>query len=471
MSERDFVKEKNTLWFRIKELDKAAEGRVMTAEEKTNFEAAHADLQGLIEQENRATQVGTLAGHMARTAKPELTAAIRAGAGADAIDDKEVRGAVQRMHQKAGQGKLTQDDVDRFYRDHSEYNEVRARFNEYLREGTIGGVPQTRALQADADTAGGFTVPLQVFVNQIIQQVHDDLYLYGKSSNFTVDRAESLGAPVLSNQLGLPSWGTELSVGTADTTLAFTKRELRPHPIVGEILVSKKLLRQSGIDVEALVRDQIAYKIGVRLEQALQNGQGVNQPLGFFSTDVQNPVTTGTDVTAATSGNISSTAADDLISLKYQLKSQYWNNAVFIINRLLAVQVRQLKDANGQFIWVPGGGFSNALVSGNEPVRDTLLGAPVLMSEYTPISAAVGTASTAQVTAITGNTTGTPWTGYVAAYFDPKFIWTAQALSINIQHLVELKAETNQDAFIYRMEVDGMPVLGEAFARYRLKGY
>jgi hypothetical protein len=36
-----------------------------------------------------------------------------------------------------------------------------------------------------------------------------------------------------------------------------------------------------------------------------------------------------------------------------------------------------------------------------------------------------------------------------------------------VQRLVELYAETNQVGFIGRAEVDGMPVLAEAFARLK----
>jgi len=42
------------------------------------------------------------------------------------------------------------------------------------------------------------------------------------------------------------------------------------------------------------------------------------------------------------------------------------------------------------------------------------------------------------------------------------------ALNISIQVLTELYAETNQTGFIGRYELDGMPVLEEAFARLKL---
>jgi len=39
---------------------------------------------------------------------------------------------------------------------------------------------------------------------------------------------------------------------------------------------------------------------------------------------------------------------------------------------------------------------------------------------------------------------------------------------MRIQVLTELYAETNQNGYIGRMEVDGMPVLEEAFVRVKM---
>lgn len=441
---RDLQDQRNRAWERAKEINEAAAGRQFSAEEKANWDAANADIDKYGELIERDFKVGTLGDYLKNSATPAVTEAIR--------------GAV---------------DPDRETRDSREKREAtkeeRALWHEYLRDGTIRGVPQMRALQSDADSAGGFTVPLQNFQSQIIQQVHDNVYIYAQSNNFTVDRAESLGVPVLSAQLGIPTWGTELAVGTADSAMQFGKRELRPHPLAGNILVSKKLLRQSGIDVEALVRDQIAYKTGVAIEQALLNGFGANGPLGIFSTGTNQVISTGTDVTASSSNTCAGCTdlADNFISMKYSLKQQYWNRAVWVINRQHAVYLRQLKDQNGQYLFTPG--YNSALQSGSE-VTDGFLGRPLLMSEYAPLSSGVG-GSSAQSPSVTGNSTGTLISGYTAAFFDPSQIWTAQALSLSIQHLVELKAETNQDEFIYRMEMDGMPVLAEAFSRLRLKGF
>jgi HK97 family phage major capsid protein len=51
---------------------------------------------------------------------------------------------------------------------------------------------------------------------------------------------------------------------------------------------------------------------------------------------------------------------------------------------------------------------------------------------------------------------------------DFSFYWIADAMTMEMQRLVELYATTNQIGLIGRLESDGMPVLGEAFVRVKL---
>jgi HK97 family phage major capsid protein len=57
---------------------------------------------------------------------------------------------------------------------------------------------------------------------------------------------------------------------------------------------------------------------------------------------------------------------------------------------------------------------------------------------------------------------------YVGILGDFSYYWIADALDMQVQRLVELYAATNQVGFIARREVDGMPVLEEAFVRVKL---
>ena len=57
---------------------------------------------------------------------------------------------------------------------------------------------------------------------------------------------------------------------------------------------------------------------------------------------------------------------------------------------------------------------------------------------------------------------------FVGILADFSQIWIADALSMQVQRLNELYAETNQVGFIGRLETDGAPVLEEAFVRVKL---
>ena len=78
-------------------------------------------------------------------------------------------------------------------------------------------------------------------------------------------------------------WTSELATGSADTTTAFGKRTWKPNPIAKRVLISNKLLRTSPIDVEAYMRDRLAYKFGITQEKAFLTGDGVAKPLGVFT--------------------------------------------------------------------------------------------------------------------------------------------------------------------------------------------
>lgn len=310
-----------------------------------------------------------------------------------------------------------------------------------LRGGTrvLSGA-ELKALRADVDPSGGYLVAPQQVVNQLIKAVDDAVLIRALATVYPLERSESLGVPVLDTDLSDPDWTSELQTGSEDSVDPFGKRELKPAPLAKRIKVSKKLLRQSTVNVDNLVRDRLAYKFGIAQEKAYMTGTGVNQPLGVFTASSLG-ISTARDNTAA---NAASVVGDDFINTKFLLKGQYWNKAQWILNRSVLKAARKLKDSQNNYIWSPGLGPGGGL-TGNLPA--TLVDSPYLMSEYAP-----GTITTGLYTGIIG---------------DFSFYWIAEALNLEIQVVMELYAETNQVGYIGRLEVDGMPVLEEAFARLK----
>jgi HK97 family phage major capsid protein len=335
---------------------------------------------------------------------------------------------------------------DRVRRSTREYRRV---FGDYIVEGNAALMTTRaqRAIQADADIVGGFLVAPQEFHADLIKFVDNLLWIRQFATKHTVKAAQSLGAPSLDVDISDADWTSELNTGNEDTAMAFGKRELNPHPLAKRIKVSNKLLRMASVTggysadgsvkgggAEGLVRARLAYKFAVTEEKGFMTGSGAQQPLGLFTASSRG-ISTGRDVNT---GSATGFTADGLIAAKYNQKAQYWSRLRWLFHRSALQLIRQLKDGNGQYLWVPGGFGGEA---------DKLLDCPVMMSEYAPATFTTGQ--------------------YVGLLGDFSFYWIADSETIQIQRLMELYAASNQTGFIARMELDGMPVLEEAFTRLK----
>lgn len=391
-------------------LDKAdAEKRSLSAEEDGKYK----------EHFGRSEELRTQIEREEKMAEVERDIAAEALRNKDAGKDAEKRGEQQTEQRGA--------------RDSDEY---RSAFRKYL----AGGVQaltegEHRALQADSDTAGGFTVAPQQWVDQLIKGVDDMVHIRAKATKFRLPTSASMGAPKLTADPADADWTAEILTGSADSSMAFGKRELNPHPLAKRIKISNKLLRMNS-KMEALVMARLAYKFGISQEKAFLTGSGSNQPLGVFTAST-NGISTGRDVSTGNTGT--SPTFDGLISAKYALKGQYWGSAEWMFHRDVLAVVAKLKDGEGQYIW-------RESVRAGEP--DRILNLPVAMSEHAPATLTSGL--------------------YVGILGDFSHYWIADALDMQVQRLMELYAESNETGFIGRLETDAMPVLEEAFVRVKL---
>lgn len=293
-----------------------------------------------------------------------------------------------------------------------------------------------RALSAQTDTEGGYLVAPEQFVNSLIKFVDDAVFIRRLATTYSVPNAVSLGAPELTADPADADWTTELQTGSEDSAMTFGKRSIYPQPLAKRIKVSAKLLQVAQMPVEQLVRDRLGYKFGVTEEKAFMTGTGDKQPLGLFTAS-SNGISTGRDV--STGNTTTSISFDGLMEAMYAVKAQYMANGQWIFHRDGLKQIRKLKDGEGQYLWQPS-------TQAGQP--DTLLGRPFNMSEFAP-----NTFTTGQ---------------YVGMFGDFSHYWIVDALNMQMQRLVELYAESNQVGFIARRELDGAPVLEEAFARVTL---
>lgn len=312
-------------------------------------------------------------------------------------------------------------------RDTDEYVQ---QFSSYMNTGRIQA-----SLSQGTDADGGYLVP-EKFVAQLIKTVDDLVFIRKKATVLPVRKADSLGIPTLEADPADADWTTELATGSEDSTMEFGKRTLTPNPVAKRIKVSKTLLRNSAIPVDALVRQRLAYKFAITQEKAFMTGDGSGKPLGVFTASASG-IPTGRDI--STGNTTTAITFDGLKSAKFALKAPYRAKASWVFHRDAVLAVSKLKDGDGNYLWQP----SNIV---GEP--DRLLNIPFDESEYAPNTFTTGL--------------------YVGILGDFSNYWIADALSMTLQVLTELYAETNQNGYIGRLECDAQPVLGEAFARVTL---
>jgi HK97 family phage major capsid protein len=391
-------------------LDKAdAEKREMTSEEKgqwdahMNDERKYADQIGVLERQIQAEA------ELGQIAEPGTDTRSDPTGGADDPAKKEAR--------------------------------IASIFGRYIRGGLQSLAPadiqELRGLSADKDTEGGFLVaPLQ-WVDSLLKDVDNLVVIRGLATKHRVATAQALGVPTLDVDVSDAEWTSELATG-GETDMKCGKRELHPHPLAKRVKASNKLLRMTG-QPEALVRSRLAYKFAVSEEKAFMTGDGAKKPLGLF-TPSNDGIPTSRDVNT---GSATGFKFEGLIDAKYSLKAQHMRNARWLFHRDAIKILAKIRDESdgpgtGPFIWQP---------AVREGVPDMLLGHGVLNCEYAPNTFTNGL--------------------YSGMFADFSWYWIADALDMQVQRLVELYAETNQVGFIGRAEVDGMPVLAEAFARLK----
>lgn len=194
------------------------------------------------------------------------------------------------------------------------------------------------------NTEGGHTVPTDL--GSLIGVLRPRLAL------------ETLGATMLTGLTGnldLPrqtsatsaAWEGEQTAAD-ETSMAFDKVSLSPKRLAAFIEVSKKLMMQSSLSVESLVRQDLALAIANALESAALNGAtGGNNPVGILQTSGIGSVAVGTNGGAPTWAH--------MISLWKEIAADNadMNTLAYLTTPGIAAQLMQTEKASstGQFVW------------------------------------------------------------------------------------------------------------------------
>lgn len=413
-------------------LDGARDGkRALSADENTEMTRLDGRLDELEKEIPRIEKLEARESFAAQPAREVITKpSVR-----DAADDEPQSKVEEEMTRRFGvRGKYIARQMPGNQLATRSYSKAFIRYLTKPKDGAFT-VEEQRSLSVGTNSEGGYTVPPEEFLLELLKTVDDQAVIRGLARTFMVSNAQSLGVPTLSADPADPDWTSELATGSEDSTMAFGKRELRPYPLAKRLKVSDKLLRASPLGMESIVRDRLAYKVAIAHSKAFNTGDSVNKPLGLYTADA-NGISTSRDTDVSTSNEID---PDKLIAARYNLRPGYWPNAKWHLHRNILARIRKLKigSAANEYVWQPG------LQVG---APSTLLDFPYAIDEYAP-SATTGTGI------------------YIAILGDFSYYWVVDAMTVALRRLDELYAETNQVGFIIRMETDAQPVLEDAFVR------
>lgn len=301
-----------------------------------------------------------------------------------------------------------------------------ADFRTYIKTG------ESRGLQYDQDTSGGFLAPA-AFLAELIKDLTNANLIRAACRVLPFAGVGEVGAPALTTQMSDASWTAEVpsSALTGDTTMKFGKRSLRAHPLRKYIKISEQLLMAAVLSPEQIVREEMAEVFGNVLENNYLTGTGSGQPLGIFTASAQG-ISTSRDNACASQTVFT---ADEVIDTFHTLSQAYQRRATWIVSNGFISRLRKLKHSDG-YLWQP------AITEG---VPGSILGRPYIMSDYCPDTYTTGL--------------------YIAAVGDMSRYWVLDSMQLSVRRLGEIAALTGEVGYLGAYYGDGMPVSENAFAR------
>lgn len=330
---KEMLEERARLWEQMKALNEKARGekRELTAEESAQWDAMDKDLTELttgIAREKRAAELERL---MSEPARPGFTGHRTPTPDAAQAEQrcayKEAFNALIRSTEPGMSG-LTPEQ------------------RQALLTGAVQLTPEMRAQSVGTTTAGGFLVA-QDFSDQLERALKFYSSMIGVSdTSLRTATGADLPWPTVNDTTVVGAILAEnASIGSAvDVTfgsLTFKAYMYTSNPV----LVSYQLMQDSTFDMDALLADLLAERIGRILNTHFTTGTGTAQPRGV--------VTGATLGKTGLTGQTVSVIYDDLVDLVYSVDRAYRPQGQFMMNDLSIAVVRKLKDSQNRPIWEP----------------------------------------------------------------------------------------------------------------------
>jgi len=198
-----------------------------------------------------------------------------------------------------------------------------------------------KTMNAGTPSEGGFTVPL-AFSGE---------YIDALVANTLIDKLNIRRVPLVHGNLSIPrmdttsaiSWGGEETVGGI-TEPTFGEVNMRAKKLFAKTAMSNTLIRESGVNIEGWVAEDLMRKARIALDDALLNGTGSQyQPLGLANT-------AGIQTSGSTSTAFGLTTPNDMVALLEQANVRM-ENVHWLLNPMGESWIRNKAFSSGPFAW------------------------------------------------------------------------------------------------------------------------
>ena len=140
----------------------------------------------------------------------------------------------------------------------------------------------------------------------------------------------------------------------------FSDFTVERHKLAIIVKLSSDFVHDASFSIEKYLIDRLGKNFGRAEDKGFITGTGADEPIGILAD------TGGADVALT----VSTLTYDDILTLYHSTDRKYRKNAVWLMNDTTALHLRTLKDEAGNYLW--------------NVDTDTILGKPVVISEYMP---------------------------------------------------------------------------------------
>jgi len=209
-------------------------------------------------------------------------------------------------------------------------------FDKWLRKGEVDEM-EKKALYESDDTLGGFYAPAE-YVADLIKGVTEISPIRSIARVRTTSN-RGIEVPKRTGQFSA-QFVAETATRTETTGYTTGLLQIDAHELYALVDISQAMLEDSAFDLESEMSEEFGTQFAKAEGTAFVSGNGVGRPQGFTDSSA--------GVSATNSGNGTALTANGIIDLMFDIKSDYMNNATFVMNRDTFGKVLQLEDTEGQ---------------------------------------------------------------------------------------------------------------------------